>query len=171
MSANDIKVIKAPGSRRKRRVAAGTPIAIERGEPLKKGGTGNNFAVLLETGDPTVGSTIQPMLGIAAKDSTETAALDGRVEYVSLIPGQTVLRGRATTVANIDTDAKLAALEGDYVAFDLTGAVWTIDEDEGDDPNVHGLEILGGDITRGTLDVLVHALATEAAPLTGQTMD
>ena len=31
------------------------------------------------------------------------------------------------------------------------------DEDEGDDPNVHGLFVLGGDIVKGTLEVYVAA--------------
>jgi hypothetical protein len=157
MSVNDIQVIKDAGPVRKIFVASGAVASISAGEPIKKS---TNAAILCATGDPEVGT--DEMLGIASASSTETAAADGNVTYWSLLPGQTTLRGKATTAANVDTAAELAGLIGDWVAFDLTGAVFTIDEDETDDPNVHGLKIIDGDIVRGTLDVLVHSMATEA---------
>jgi hypothetical protein len=175
MSKADVKVIRGQGPIRRSRVddrtTSGTTATIKYGEPIKRGGTGNNFAILLATGEPQVGSTIQPMLGIAQSESTETSSADGIVAFYSVIPGRTELRAKATTSSNINTDAKILALEHDYVTFDLVSGVFTIDEDEGDDPNVRGLQILRGDSTALTLDVLVHALVTEAAPLTGQTMD
>jgi hypothetical protein len=72
----------------------------------------------------------------------------------------TVLRAKATTVANIDTAAKLLAIISDAITFDNTSNVITIDENEGDDPNVHGLVVIGGNISKGTLDVVVKPLAT-----------
>jgi len=170
MAVGDIEVIKGRGPVRVAKVddrtTSGTSATLKAGEPLKKSG---NFAILCATGDPEVGT--DEFLGVAAAESTETSTADGQVSYLSIVPGLTELRGKATTPGNMDTDAELLGLLGDYVAFDLTAGVFTIDEDEGDDPNVHGLKIVAGDIVRGTLDVLVHALATEAAPLTGQTMD
>jgi len=110
-------------------------------------------------------------LGIATKESNETSTVDGHVLYYSIIPGYTVLRGKATTPGNMNTAVELLDILGDHVCFDLANGIFTIDEDEGDDPNVHGLKIVAGDSVKGTLDVLVQANVTEAATLVGQTMD
>lgn len=159
---NDVIVIRSFYGDDVARVDEGAVASIDYGEPVKRGGTGNNFAILLATGDPEGGTDI--FLGVASADSSDTVAADGVVRYEIVGPG-TVLRADATTVANIDTDAKLLLLEMDFVAFDLTGTVFTIDEDEADDPNVHGLMIKGGDIAKGTLDVY-----TAAATVWGSTV-
>ena len=90
----------------------------------------------------------------------------------------TRLRGQATTTTNIDTEAELLGVIGDFICMDVTGAgtngstgVFTFDENEGTDPNVHGFKVIDGDIVKGSLDVSVHMLASMNAPLTGQTMD
>jgi len=135
------------------------------GEPVKKGGTGSNFATPLATGDPEVGT--DEMVGIVRKQSTETSTADGVVEVVTLLPYQTVLRAKATTAANINTVAKINALVGDWVGGEVTALTgtngdFTINEDEGDDPNVHAFKILDGDSVKGTLDFIVHSHATSA---------
>lgn len=163
MSANDIQVIKGAGSVRSVRVDdrdTSSASQLNAGEPIKKGGAGGNFAILVATGDPEIAT--DTLLGVTTKASTETAAADGIVEYISVNAGQTVLRGKATTATNMDTDAELLGLEGDYVTFDVTAGAVTINENEGSDPDVHGLKILTGNIVDGTLDVLVHVAATEA---------
>ena len=180
MAITDVQVIKDPGPtvtfQAEDRTASSITVAMLPGEPVKVGGTGTNFVIPILTGDPEVGT--DEMVGIVRKLSTESSTVDGTVEVITLRPGTTHLRAKATTVGNIDTDAKLLALLNDWVTFDVTGAgtngptgVFTIDENEGTDPNVHSLKIITGDIVRGTLDVLVHSSGSGAGPLTGQTMD
>lgn len=143
------------------------------GEPVKKSG---NFVIALATGDPEIGT--DEFVGIVRKTSTETSTADGEVEVYTMVPGLTQIRGKATTAANIDTDAELLGVIGDSIAADLTGsgtngsgAVFTFDEDEGDDPNVHAFKIISGDTVRGTLDCLVNVMATIAGTNVGQTRD
>jgi hypothetical protein len=152
------------------RTSSSQSAALEPGEPVKQSASGGNFAIALATGDPEVGT--DELLGIVRKKSTETSTVDGKVEVRCVIPGETVLRGKATTAANIDTAAKLLLLMGDWVCIDLTGSgtngagnVFTFDEDEGSDPNVHGFKIMGGNTTRGTLDCLCNSPATQAGPI------
>jgi len=152
MATGDVK-IREKGSGRVevfRTEAAAT--AINPGEPVKVGGTGSNYVVPLATGDPEIGTDI--FVGIAQKASTQTASADGTVEV--FVPAvDTVLECAAETAGNVDTDAKLLAIENDCVTFDLASSTYTIDENEGDDDNVHGLRILGGDIDKGRLYVAV----------------
>jgi len=174
MAVNDVKIVKHAGPALEllaedRDTASYRSASMKPGEPVVKGGTGGNFAEIVNDGGPLVGS--HEFIGIVKKESTETSSADGTVEVATIVPGLTVLRANATTSANINTQAKINALVGDWVCFDWDGTNFTIDEDEGDDPNTHSLKILDGDPVAGTLDVLVHALATIAAPLVGQTMD
>lgn len=175
---NDVWIIKYPGGNllynAEDRTTSSVTATIKAGEPVKRAGTGGNFVQPLADGDPEISTDI--FAGVGAKESTETSTADGTVVVSQILGGVSILRAKATTVANIDTAAKLLALQGDYVCFDVTAStgtngIFTIDENQGDDPNVRGLQILTGDIVLGTLDVLVHALATSGAPLVGQTMD
>ena len=126
------------------------------GEPVKRYTSTDQYALPVATGEPAHGTDI--FLGITTKVSTETSTVDGVVDLELVGPG-TQLRGFATTVGKVDTSAKLLAIRLDFVTFDLTSLTgtngdFTIDEDEGDDSNVHALMIVGGDIDKGTLDVL-----------------
>lgn len=169
MAINDIQVIKGGYGTQEfvcdNRDYTGATLTLKPGEPVKKS---TNTAILLATGDPEIGT--DTVIGIVAKESTESATVDGVVLVEMVGPG-TILRGKPTTTASMDTASELLGLKMDYVTFDLTTVYFTIDEDEGDDPNVHGLCILDGDIDKLTLDVAVHANITLFAPLTGQTMD
>jgi hypothetical protein len=160
MAKNDISIVDVGGANvtavRKYRTEANAA-AIFVGEPVKIGGTGNNYVVPLASGDPEVGT--DRMIGIAASDSTQTATADGVVEVYVIVPGSTVLRAKATTAANVDTDAELLAILNDSVTFDLANGVYTIDEDEGDDTG-HGLMIVGGDVVNKTVDFVVRPSAT-----------
>lgn len=76
------------------------------------------------------------------------------------IPNITRIRGRAETVASIDTDAELILLLGDYTLFDYNatgsvtgGPLYTIKQTASADTS--GLEIVDGNISKGTLDVTV----------------
>lgn len=180
MARGDFKVISGHGPtityKTDDRTTSSQTAALEPGEPVKKGGAGGNFVIALATGDPEVGT--DEMVGIVRKKSTETSTADGEVEVLCTIPGLTVVRAKATTSTNINTAALLLAVIGDWIAGDLTGSgtngagnVFTIDEDEGDDPNVHGFKILRGNTTKGTLDCLVHGGATQGVSRVGQTQD
>ena len=137
------------------------------GEPVAKGAGGapqpdGNFMFLMLTGDPEDGTDL--FTGIVKEESTETSTVDGEVN-VHLVGLATRLRGKATTAANVNTKAKFAALVLDCVTFDgisaatgnTTTTPYTIDEDEGSDPNVHGLQMLVCDIETGLLEVRVVA--------------
>lgn len=171
MTTGDIKVIKYGGGTEvynaEDRDASSVTVTMKPGEPVKMAGTGTNFVQPLSTGDPEVST--DRFVGIVARESTETATADSTVEVTRIIGGATILRGQATTTSNISTAAQLLALQGDWVTFDNTGSsgtngIFTINEDEGSDPNVHGLLIMVGDIEKGSLDVLVHANATDSSP-------
>lgn len=135
------------------RVEAGAVGSITPGKPVKVGGTGANYVVLLAAGDPEVGT--DRMIGIATSTSTDTAAADGTVQVELVEPGVHVMRAKVTTPANMDTDAELLAILNDSVTFDLTSTTFTVNENEGDDPNVHGLMIIDGDVTNGTVDFIL----------------
>jgi hypothetical protein len=125
------------------------------GEPIKQAG---NFTLLCATGDPEQGT--DAFIGIAQNESDETSTVDGSVDIATVIPFVTRMRANMTTPANCDTDDELEGLLNDAVCFDLVAGVFTIDEDEGDDPNVHTLVIVDGDIRKGTLDFYAKPLGT-----------
>lgn len=152
--ALDVTIIEPKDvSVRKFRVEAGAANSIAPGKPVKIAGTGLNYVDLLATGDPEVGT--DRMVGIAVSTSTDTAAADGVVDVAMVQPGVTVMRSKVTTSTDMDTDAKLLAILNDSVTYDLTSTTFTVDENEGDDPNVHGLMILDGNITDGTVDYIL----------------
>ena len=116
------------------------------GEPVKRGGAGNNFAMPVDTGEPEIGTDV--FLGIVKRDSTETAGVDGKVEVERVGPG-TVIEGDATTSASIDTASELLGLMLDFVAFDVSAtSVYTVDEDQAGAATQLMLQIVGGDIIR-----------------------
>ena len=169
---DDIYIIRGGGSSFEvdvdDRTTSGETVTIKRGEPVKRDNA--NFVAPVATGDPEIAADI--LVGIAGSESTETSSTEGIVEVTQILPS-TVLRGRANDAAAINTDAKLLGIKFDYIAFDVAGSpgAITIDENENDDPNVHGLCVIGGDIVAGTLDVLVHVNVTLSGSLIGQTMD
>lgn len=158
MSQDDVKVIKNPGTAYlfevESRGTSGVSATIKQGEPVKLASTTTSeYLIILATGDPEQGT--DQFVGIAKKESTETSALGGKVEIVTLLPMSTVLRAKATTSDNVDTAAEILALKNDWVCFDYTTA-FTIDENEGTDPDAHGLMIIDGDPVEKTLDVFIH---------------
>ena len=117
------------------------------GECVKRGGSGANFAVALEDGEPENGTDF--WLGVVIADDTSTATVDGVVRVGLVGPG-TIIEGDAATSANIDTASELLGLMLDSVAFDVSAtSVWTVDEDQNVTGNRNvGLVIVGGDIIR-----------------------
>lgn len=175
MTAGDIDILSGSLGRfdflADDRTTTSETATMKPGEPVKKGSVGNVIA--LDDGEPVTGTDV--FVGICAEESTETSTADGRCE-VDVVTGGTVLEGKATTVTNIDTQSELDALMLSFVSFDATASsgengIYTIDENETDDPNGLGLCLVGGDITKGTLKALVHGLCTATDSIVGQTMD
>lgn len=117
-----------------------------------------NFVEIVVDGGPVNSTGL--FVGIAHNESTETSSAEGSVDVELVVPMATILRANMTTPANVATAAALQGVIFDAVAFDNAANVITIDENEGDDPNEHGLVIVGGDIIKGTLDFVVKPLAS-----------
>lgn len=177
MSENDFQIVKNPGVRIEfdvdDRTTSGFSATIKGGEAVGKYAASyasvasTNFVLPLPNNAPELGSDV--WVGIAAEESDETSSADGKVLVDLVVPSFTVIRGKATTSTNVDTASALVGLMMDAVCVDRSGAqttqaATTIDENEGDDPNVHGLIIVGGDIDKYTLDVIPNAMCTISAP-------
>ena len=137
------------------RTASTILATIKPGEPVEAGGTGNNFAILILNGEPVQASSTR-LIGPAATESTETSTVDGYVDVHCVVPMCTILECRVTTAANVNLRSEWDDLQGDTVTLDAIAALtdststtpYTIDEDEGDDPNDHGCVMVGWDINR-----------------------
>ncbi len=169
----DIDVVKCPGSVRTYKVddrtSSSAVSTFEPGEPVKRS---TYYATFMDSDDPSIGT--DEMIGVVSKESTETSTVDGEVEVITLIPGQTVLRAKAATAANIDTAAELLTYLNSNVLGEWSsgyGTYYYINEDSGNDPNLKGYRIVDGDYEKTTLDVIVHINCTEAGTLVGQTID
>lgn len=139
------------------RTTSSASATVKPGEPLK-GLSNTNFVLLCADGDPEAGT--DAFVGIAERESDETSSAEGTVDASVCVPFITKMRAKATTVANIDTDAKLKAFLQNSVTFNLTNGVFTLNEDETSDPNVHAFVIVDGDIAKGTLDFYCKPLNT-----------
>lgn len=160
MAAGDISVVSEAAGVRQYEVASGAT-AINPGEPVMRtptystGATDANTVVVLTDGKPTIGT--DNFIGIAANAGTHTASAAGVVNVIVPIPHKTLIRGDAATGTNIDTASELTNILGDLITFDLSSSTYTLDED--DTANASGLEIVTGDTTKLTLDVVVDARA------------
>jgi hypothetical protein len=161
----DVRILKGAGPTltlgAEDRTASSLAETIKAGDVVKRAGTGGNFAVLALDGDAEIATDI--LFGVVRKESSETATVDGEIE-VRMFGADTIIRAKATTYANIDTAAEFVALRYDTVCFDRSAATsagaLTIDEDEGDDPNVHSLMMMACDTVKGTIDAAVNIMAT-----------
>lgn len=137
------------------RTTSSQTATIKPGEPVTM--DNENFVEIVANGGPV--HTDGLLVGLAHNESTETSSAEGEVDVEVVVPFITLLRAKATTASNVNTAAKFKLLRFDSVAFDNTSNVITIDEDEGDDPNVHGLVMVEADINKGTIDFYVKPLA------------
>ncbi len=128
---------------------------IQPGNPVTQ--DNGNYVEIVANGGPVNSTGL--FVGIAQNTSTETSTAEGTVDVAVVVPFVTKMRAKATTASNIATDAALKAVLLDAITFDNTSNVITIDEDEGDDPNEHGLVVVDGDINKGTLDFYAKPLA------------
>lgn len=152
MAAADIRVLKHGMTVQRCRAEANAFVGLEAGDAIKIAGTGTNYATPCLNGDPERGTDM--FIGVSKSGATNTASVDGVIDVELCVPG-TVLEAKATTAANVNTDAKLLGLLFDFVAFDRSAdtaaGTLTLDEDEGTDPDVHGMMILDGDIVSGRM--------------------
>lgn len=167
MTRADISVIGISGGARPFRVSA-SATRFYAGEPLMRtptyssGATNANTVVVLTDAKPTVGT--DNFIGVASVDALVNAAgtvIAQTTKAIVPIPAITKLRGKAKTAANVDTDAELLLILGDAVLFDLTSAVYTIDDTAA--ANTAGLEIVDGNPAKSTLDVTVDVRAMRTA--------
>jgi len=130
-----------------KQVAASATL-IYAGEPVKLSAAGAVDVIKLADNEPVIGTTTQ-VIGIAQSDSTNTASVAGLVEIYQALPG-VIYACAASTPGNIDTLAKLMALENDRVLFDFGSSTFTVDENAGDTAT-SGLQIVGGNYLTGEI--------------------
>lgn len=166
MARGDLQTIGVDGGARPYRVAA-SATRFYSGEPINFAGTYSsgvasvNTVVVLTDAKPVIGT--DNFVGIAHKDAQVSAAgtvVAHKTSVTVPIPQVTRIRGKAKTTTNIDTDAELLLVLWDVVLFDLTAAVYTIDETAAADTS--GLLIVDGIPSKGTLDVIVDVRAFRA---------
>jgi hypothetical protein len=153
-----------------RRIAA-SATRYEVGEPLHCVGTYTSGAInvntfVLAAADTPVVGTHQ-FGGIALSNCLpfSTGTVVSHTAWAACpIPGVGMIRGKAETAANIDTDAELLAILGDAVLIDYAatgatdgGELYTIKDTASADTS--GLTIINGNISKGLLDVTVVAAA------------
>lgn len=130
-------------------VAAGAAATIQPGTPTKFSSAG--AVVPMVDGN---GTTSESFTGIAKTTSTDTAAAAGEVYTFIPLPGiQYAAKAKSATAAN--TQAKIDALVGKRVVFDLTGTIgaggtWTVDTAAGDGAT-NCVVIIGGEYQTNTV--------------------
>jgi len=165
----DLKVI-GPAAAFKRYIAAGQT-AIVAGEPMHSVATSSsgvanvNVYVLAAADTPVIGT--HKFGGIATRDSENASAGTTLAQFINTanpVPGVGRIVGKAETSGNIDTLAELVAILQDVtlIDYDATGApdggqLYTIKDTASADTS--GLEIVGGNIAIGTLEVTLAATA------------
>lgn len=129
-------------------VAAGTPPTIKAGEPAKlSAATARNKVILLVDADLTI-ATDQPMSGVAADDSTETASASGYSnQYVPLPTIKFEIKAKSSAAA--DSQSEIDALLGELYLIDLTSSTFTIDTTG--TASTAAFLIVGGDPNRSTV--------------------
>ncbi len=132
-------------------VASGAAATINPGTPTKFSSAG--AIVPMTDGN---GTTSERFTGIAKTTSTDTAAAAGEVYTFIPLPGIIYAAG-AKSATGANTQAKIDALLGARLVFDLTGTVgpgltgqWTIDA-AGGDGSTNGIMVIGGEYQTNTL--------------------
>lgn len=117
--------------------------------------------VVLTDAKPVIGT--DNFIGISSENMKVDSAGTVVAHELSVtvpIPFTTRMRGKAKTTASVDTDSELLGILMDYVLFDLTAGVYTIDQTAAADTS--GLQVRGGIPAKGLLDVVVDARAMRA---------
>ena len=160
------------GGNQPRQVAA-SATRFYAGEPVNNIGTFTAGAISVHTivqlADAKPRVATDNFQGIAATDApvnssgTVVASAWSTPVYVTVpIPYITRIRARAkTTTGLVDTNANLLAILLNAVDFDLTSSTFTIDATAAS--NASGLQLVNGNIIKGTVDVVVEARAMRNA--------
>ena len=168
---NDLMVITNAQASVPVRIAA-SATRFEAGEPLhsvatqSSGAASANVYVLAAADTPVIGT--HRLGGIAqenAEPKNSTSTVTAHIAHVARpFPHLGRIIGKAETSGNIDTDAELIAITQDYTLIDYSatgasdgGELYTIQDTAAAD--VNGLEIVGGNITKGLLEVIVDSRA------------
>lgn len=163
MSKFDLRAVGITAGVTRHRVAASATRGRV-GEPLmmtptySSGVSDSNTVIVVTDAKPVVGT--DEFKGICSQDfEVDSAAtvIAHYTEAVSFIPYATKVRGKAKTAANIDTQSELTGVLNDLTVFDLTSSAYTIDA--GGAADAGGLQIVDGNISRGTVDCFVDARA------------
>lgn len=163
MAKADIALVGVSAGARTMRVAASATRGYA-GEPANSlatyssGAANVNTVVVLTDAKPVIGT--DNFAGIFAQDMAvdATATVTAQKILVDVpIPYFTLIRGRAKSSTAVDTDSELLAILWDFVLFDLTSSVYTIDQAAA--ANTSGLRIENGNIATQTLDVSVDGRA------------
>lgn len=165
----DLSVI-GPQVAMKRYVASGGT-AIRAGEPvhnlgtLSSGASSVNTIVLIAADSPVIGT--HRFGGVAIENSENATAgttLEQFLNVATPVPHVGRIRGKAESSAAVDTLSELAAIIGDMTLIDYAataapdgGELYTIKNAASEDTS--GLEIVGGNTSLFTLDVVVDARA------------
>lgn len=159
MARADISVVGINGGNQPRRVAA-SATRFYAGEPinaaytLSSGAASVNTVVVLTDTKPRVATdNFQGIAAIDAQVNSSGTVIAHKTAVTVPIPSVTRIRGRAKVFANVDTDAELLAIMFDAVDFDLTAGAYTIDDTAVS--NASGLQVVDGNIVKGTLDCVV----------------
>lgn len=166
---NDLQVIGFAQTM-PRRIAAGAT-RYEVGEPLHSvatstsGAASVNTYVLAAADTPVIGTHrfggIAMLMALPIPTGTLVAH---KVNAACPIPSLGKIRGKGEVYANIDTEAEILGIIGDYTLIDYNatggtdgGELYTIKETVSADTS--GLEIVDGNVAKGTLDVTIDARA------------
>lgn len=125
-------------------VASGTSGSIGVGVPSKcvtADGSVAGTVVVMVDGDGLV--TGERFTGLGKSISTETASAAGTVETWAPVPGLLYM-GSPKVAGSCNTQAKINALMGKKVLFDLTSSAWTVDT-AATDALVNCVVIAGGE--------------------------
>lgn len=141
-------------------VASGAAATINPGTPTKFSSAGAIVPMV-----DANGTSSERFTGIALSTSTDTAAAAGEVYTFIPLPGlKYAAAAKSATAAN--TQAKIDALLGARLVFDLTGTVgpgltgqWTIDTAAGDGAT-NCVVVIGGEYQTNTLFFLYSPLGT-----------
>lgn len=132
-------------------VASGAAATINPGTPTKFSSAGAVIPMV-----DANGTTSERFAGIAKSTSTDTAAAAGEVYTFVPLPG-IIYAGKSKDLTATNTAAKIDALKGKRVVFDLTGTVgpslsgtWTVDTAAGD-ASTNCLVIYGGEYQTSTV--------------------
>lgn len=138
-------------------VLGNTATVINPGEPVKVGAAGSKYALAITDGEGVIGTSVAE-IGLATKASTQTATVDGTVDVQLFMPGA-IYAGKAKSSTAANTTAKILALQGKRVIWDLTTGVYTVDTAASDNAN-NALLIVGGDPTSNTVFFIVRTNIT-----------